>query len=89
MDLETQEPKQLRSSARCGAKTRRGTSCQSPAMRGKTRCRIHGGAKGSGAPEGSRNGNFHHGERTREAMAFRRECQEILEAARELLDKTH
>jgi hypothetical protein len=29
--------------ARCGAKTRRGTSCQSPAMR-NGRCRMHGGA---------------------------------------------
>jgi hypothetical protein len=28
---------------RCGAKTRRGSPCQSPAMRGKKRCRLHGG----------------------------------------------
>ena len=28
---------------RCGAKTRRGTACHAPAMRGKRRCRLHGG----------------------------------------------
>ena len=28
---------------RCGAKTRRGTPCQCPAMAGKRRCRLHGG----------------------------------------------
>ncbi|MGA8688593.1 MAG: HGGxSTG domain-containing protein [Methyloceanibacter sp.] len=31
-------------SPRCGAKTRSGGSCRSPAVSGKTRCRIHGGA---------------------------------------------
>src|SRR5438105_539557 len=33
---------------RCGAKNRRGTPCQCPAMRGKRRCRLHGG-KSTGA----------------------------------------
>ena len=28
---------------RCGAKNRRGMSCQCPAMRGRRRCRLHGG----------------------------------------------
>src|SRR5690349_19011622 len=28
---------------RCGAKTRRGTPCQCAALRGKRRCRLHGG----------------------------------------------
>lgn len=28
---------------RCGAKTRRGTPCKGPAVRGKKRCRMHGG----------------------------------------------
>jgi hypothetical protein len=28
---------------RCGAKNRRGETCQCPAMRGKRRCRLHGG----------------------------------------------
>jgi hypothetical protein len=28
---------------RCGAKTRKGTPCKGPAVRGKKRCRMHGG----------------------------------------------
>ena len=28
---------------RCGARTRRGTACQCPAIRGRCRCRLHGG----------------------------------------------
>ncbi|HYS87985.1 MAG TPA: HGGxSTG domain-containing protein, partial [Bradyrhizobium sp.] len=31
-------------SPRCGAKIRSGGSCRSPAVRGKRRCRMHGGA---------------------------------------------
>jgi hypothetical protein len=33
---------------------------------------MHGGAKGSGGPEGDYNGNFKHGLHTREAKAIRR-----------------
>jgi glucans biosynthesis protein len=43
---------------RCGARTRVGTLCQSPAISGKSRCRMHGG-KGSGAPKGNRNAVRH------------------------------
>ncbi|MFX7914628.1 HGGxSTG domain-containing protein, partial [Acinetobacter baumannii] len=32
-------------SARCGARTRLGGACRAPAVRGKRRCRMHGGAK--------------------------------------------
>jgi len=39
---------------RCGAKTRSGAPCKSPAVRGNQRCRMHGG-KGSGAPIGNQN----------------------------------
>ena len=38
---------------RCGAKTRKGTACQKPPLRGKTRCRLHGGlSTGPKTPEG-------------------------------------
>ena len=40
---------------RCGARTRDGNPCRSPAVRGKRRCRMHGGAAGSGAPIGNKN----------------------------------
>lgn len=34
----------------CGAKTRAGKPCRKPPVKGATRCRLHGGAAGSGAP---------------------------------------
>jgi hypothetical protein len=58
MHPKTREPSPLRRAPRCLARTRRGTPCQSPAVAGKTRCRMHGGAAGSGAPKGKRNGNL-------------------------------
>ncbi len=33
------------------------------------RCRLHGGANGSGAPPGEHNGRLRHGERTKAAIA--------------------
>jgi len=35
---------------RCNARTRGGGYCQNPPVTGKTRCRMHGGAVGSGRP---------------------------------------
>jgi hypothetical protein len=35
---------------RCGAKTRAGTACRNWPVRGRKRCRLHGGAEGSGRP---------------------------------------
>ena len=46
-------------SRRCGAKTRSGKACRSPAVQGKRRCRMHGGAAGSGAPRGNQNAVTH------------------------------
>ena len=57
-------------SPRCGAKTRMGTCCRSPAVSGKNRCRMHGGAKGSGAPQSNRNA-LKHGSYTKEALQRR------------------
>lgn len=45
----------------CGACTRAGTPCQRSPTLGKARCRLHGGAEGSGAPSGERNGRYRHG----------------------------
>jgi len=58
-------------SPRCGARTRSGPPCRAPAVRGKCRCRMHGGARGSGAPRGNRNA-FRHVLYTRAAIADRR-----------------
>lgn len=47
-------------SPRCGAKRKYdGKPCCSPAVNGKARCRLHGGAKDSGAPKGNRNALKH------------------------------
>ncbi|WP_430625007.1 HGGxSTG domain-containing protein [Rhizorhabdus histidinilytica] len=57
MHLQTHTPGQpaiLASAPRCGARTRSGLPCRSPAVNGNRRCRMHGG-KGSGAPRGNRN----------------------------------
>ena len=74
----------MRASPRCGARTRKGTPCEAPAVSGKARCRMHGGAKGSGAPKGNRNA-LKTGAHTAEMKAFRDEMREIVQESRELL----
>ena len=61
----------LSQAARCGARTRSGGPCRSPAVTGRRRCRMHGGAQGSGGPKGARNGNYKHGRYTAQTMATR------------------
>jgi hypothetical protein len=73
-------------SPRCGAKTRSGGACRSPAVRGKKHCRMHGGAQGSGAPRANQNARKH-GLFTRGAIAERRQIQALLGEARKLLDE--
>jgi len=48
-------PKHKNVSVKCLAKTRRQGTCQTPPVTGKKRCRMHGGAKGTGAPKGNKN----------------------------------
>jgi hypothetical protein len=74
----------MRASRRCGAKIRAGGSCRSPAMRGKRRCRMHGGAKKSGAPKRNRNARKH-GRFTRKAIGERKRIEVLLGEARKLL----
>jgi hypothetical protein len=69
---------------RCGAKTRSGAPCKSAPVTGRRRCRMHGGADGSGAPSGSRNGNYKHGRYTAEMVAARRWLREARRMLREL-----
>jgi uncharacterized protein YjcR len=72
-------------SPRCGAKTRSAGACRSPAVHGKTRCRMHGGAQGSGAPMSNQNARKH-GLFTKDAIAERRQIQAVLGEARKLLE---
>jgi hypothetical protein len=71
-------------SPRCGAKTRSGSPCNAPAVRGKKRCRMHGGAPGSGAPRGNQNA-LKHGRFTRQALDERRQLRDLLRQSRALI----
>ncbi|WP_405051437.1 HGGxSTG domain-containing protein [Sphingomonas sp.] len=61
-------PERLTQSPRCLARTRSGTECQSPAVHGRKRCRMHGGTN-PGAPAGNRNA-WKHGSRSAETIAL-------------------
>jgi hypothetical protein len=74
------------SSPRCGAKTRRGGPCRSPAVNGKARCRMHGGAAGSGAPRGNQNARKN-GLYTREARAKRKLIRDFLRLTQSTIAK--
>jgi uncharacterized protein YjcR len=73
-------------SPRCGAETRSGGACRSPALSGRKRCRMHGGAQGSGAPRANQNARKH-GLFTSDAIAERRRIQELLGETRKLLEE--
>ena len=75
----------MHQSPRCGARTRSGSPCQSPVVSGKRRCRMHGGAEGSGARVGNRNA-LKHGRYSRATVEFRRRMQELLREASELIE---
>ena len=77
-------PLQTNNITKCFAKTRRSTLCQTPPVTGKKRCRMHGGAKGSGAPKGSQNA-FKHGRYSRETIANRKETMMLIRQFKALL----
>ncbi|WP_119459169.1 HGGxSTG domain-containing protein [Rhodospirillaceae bacterium SYSU D60014] len=76
----------MHASPRCGARTRGGLPCRAPAVRGKRRCRMHGGAESSGAPRHSQNA-LRHGFTTVEAKEERREIREMIWASRKMLEE--
>ena len=49
---------------------------------------MHGGADGSGAPTGSRNGNYKHGRYTAEVAAARRWLREAAYMLRKLNERS-
>jgi len=71
---------------RCGAKTRSGTRCKTPPVRGRTRCRMHGGTS-PGAPKGNRYA-WKHGQRSAAVIEERRRFRELLKSLKEGLDET-
>ena len=75
---------------RCGAKTRSGTLCKSPAM-ANGRCRMHGGkSTGPRTPEGlkrSKMANYKHGFYSADSIAERKFIRQVLCNSRETLEK--
>jgi hypothetical protein len=85
--VQSAEPPHLREAPRCGAKTRSGQPCRSPAVHGRPRCRMHGCAPGAGGPEGERNGNYRHGLYTKESgpgFGLRNLTREVRDLTRKL-----
>src|SRR6476659_8242949 len=64
---------------RCGARTRSGKPCQSPAMK-NGRCRMHGGPS-PGAPKGNQHA-YKHGRYTAEEIERRRKLAALIREAR-------
>jgi len=77
----TQSVERCRCSARCC-----GGYDDHAAVHGKKRCRMHGGAAGSGAPRANQNARKH-GLFTKNAIAERRQIQALLGDARKLLEE--
>jgi len=73
----------MQAARRCGAKTRSGAPCASPAVAGAERCRMHGG-KGSGAPQGNRNA-LKHGLYTGTMLKLEKRTRGLLREARQVL----
>lgn len=71
-------------SPRCGARTRTGTSCRSPAM-ANGRCRMHGGAS-PGAPKGNSYA-FRHGRYTADAVTERRKLAKLLREMKGIIEQ--
>ena len=78
------QPQIFADAQRCLARTRSGKACQSPAVKGNKRCRMHGG-KGSGAPKANRNARKHgaRSAETRKTMALVRQMARMLDDVEE------
>jgi uncharacterized protein YjcR len=70
-------------SQKCGARTRSGNPCQSPAMP-NGRCRMHGGMS-PGAPKGNRNA-WKHGHYSAESIALRRMVRQLWSDASDTIE---
>ncbi len=67
---------------RCGAKTRKGSPCRSPAM-SNGRCRMHGGTN-PGGPFGNQHA-LKHGLWTKKAIADRKVVSQMLKESKSFL----
>ena len=85
--VQSAEPRHLREAPRCGAKTRSGQPCRSPAVHGRPRCRMHGCAPGAGGPAGKRNGNYRHGLSTNETRMRLQVMRDLTREVKEFTKK--
>jgi hypothetical protein len=71
---------------RCGARSKRnhGNPCRSPAVRGKQRCRMHGGSKGSGGQLCNTNA-LQHGYYTAKVKCFKKTVKQWIKASDALI----
>lgn len=71
---------------RCQARTKsnNGKPCRCPVVKGKSRCRVHGGAKGSGAPRHNINA-LKHGGTTVESKVFRKSIRQAIQRSKNLI----
>jgi uncharacterized protein YjcR len=76
----------MRQAPRCRAQTRRGSLCQSPAMK-NGRCRMHGGTS-PGAPKGNNNA-YKHGHYTADTIARRRSIATLIRTGKKLTADIH
>ena len=69
---------------RCGARTRKGTQCQSPTVKGSKRCRMHGGTS-PGAPKGNQNA-LKHGYYSHQSIEARKRARKAMSRLQEIMD---
>ena len=76
---------------RCGARTRRGTPCQGPAMHGRKRCRLNGGkSTGPRTAEGlerAKRAAWRHGFYSEAAREERRQARRAVLESRRLIER--
>lgn len=71
---------------RCGARTRGGSPCRKYPIRRRRRCRLHGGARGTGARAGNSNA-LKHGRTTATALGARRAIMRLIRESRRTLEE--
>lgn len=75
--------------SRCGAKNRAGNPCRRWPIRGRTRCRLHGGMSTGPRTEAGRQrcaeARRRHGEYTKTAVAQRKMTRDLIRECRQML----
>ena len=81
------EPHMLHHARRCGARTRSGRPCRSPAVHGRPRCPDAWVRSRRWGLEGERNGNYRHGLYTKETQTRLRAMRDLRREVKDLTRK--